>query len=408
MRLYIKLIVLMGAAFVLSTIIIVAILGALQEKYLRPNFAQEFQAVTDELAPVLAGKTAEQAQAEIDRQPLNFRARVVALDEEPELLGYRPGGADFRVMFEPDKRRFALFQQQQGGYFIFALMLTAIVVAITAFMITYPWVRRLKKQEKIVGRIAEGDLNARVDERGKDVLGLLGRRINQMADRISSLLDNQRHLLHAVSHEMRTPVARIGFGIEMIEEAANDDERQRRIAALHDDLDEMDALLDELLTFLRVDSGSEAMEKTSVDMAIMVGELIGKTQRLFPDIVFENKLPPHVQIQASDRYLPRALENLVRNAARHASSRVQVSCRMDGKTVVLEVHDDGKGVPVPDRDKIFDAFTRLDRSRTKKTGDGAGLGLAICERIIRMHGGRTCVDDSPLGRALFVVELSKF
>lgn len=395
----------MGAAFLLSMLIIVVVFGSLHQKYFRPNFAQEFQAVTKELAPMLEGKSASEAQAVIDRQQLNFRARVVAVNEDVELLGYQPPGADYRVVFEPDQSRFAVFEQQQGGYLLLALLMTAPVFGVTAFLITYPLVRRLKKQGETIGRIAAGDLSARVDERGKDALGLLGKRINQMADRIASLVEGQRHLLHAVSHEMRTPVARIGFGIEMIEDAETVDERHKRIAALHDDLGEMDALLDELLMFLRVDTGNQMLEKLPLDIAVTVNGLMEKTRQLFPDIQFSNKLPPKVEVQASEKYLPRALENLIRNAARHAATAVQVSCVMDAQGVTLEVHDDGKGVPLGDRERIFDAFTRLDNSRTRKAGDGAGLGLAIAARIVRLHQGELKVGDSSLGGASFTVRL---
>ena len=369
-RLYIKLILLMGAAYLLSTLMTVVIFSSLHQKYLSPNFAQEFETVVMELNPLLEGKNATEAQAEIDRQQLNFRARVVALGEDVEQLSYRPPSSDFRVVFEPDESRFALFEQKQGGSLLIAL-------------------------------------SARVDEHSKDALGLLGSRINLMADRIATLVDGQRCLLHAVSHEMRTPVARVGFGIEMIESAGSSDERSERIAALHDDLDEMNDLLDELLTFLRVDEAGAKLEKTPQDIAATVQVVIEKTQTLFPSIKIDNKLPPRVELNADGKYLPRALENLIRNAARHASQVVQVSCRIDDAVVVLEIHDDGVGVPEPDRRRIFDAFTRLDGSRTRRAGDGAGLGLAICQRIVRMHTGSIEVGDSPLGGAVFMVSLPR-
>lgn len=408
-RLYLKLILLMGTAYLLSILMTVIIFGSLHQKYLRPNFAQEFEAVVAELGPMLAGMSAAEAQAEIDRQQLTFRARVVELDDDVEQLSFRPSGAAYRVVFEPDEDRFALFERQQGGVSVLALLMTTVVFAVTAFLITYPLVRRLKRQERTIGQIAEGDLSARVDERGKDALGLLGRRINLMADRIARLVDGQRCLLHAVSHEMRTPVARVGFGIEMIESAGSDDERRERIAALHDDLDEMNDLLDELLTFLRVDEAGGRLEKTPQDIAVTVQAVIAKTETLFPKVKIDNKLPPQVEILADARYLPRALENLIRNAARHASAVVQVSCRVDATVVILEIHDDGVGVPEPDRRRIFDAFTRLDGSRTRRAGagDGAGLGLAICERIVRMHAGSIEVSDSPLGGAVFSVCLPR-
>lgn len=406
-RLYFKLILLMATAFLLTALIMAVVFGSLQEKYLRPDFAKEFEAVIEELAPLLEGKNAEQAQQVIDQQRLNYRARVVTLDEENSLLGFRPEGASYRVVFEPDERRFAVFQQQQGGSMLLVLFIMALIFGITAFLVTWPLVRRMRKQEAIIGRIAAGDLSARVEEKGKDALGLLGKRINLMADRIASLLDGQRHLLHAVSHEMRTPVARIGFGIEMIEGAATEQERESRIRALHDDLDEMDQLLDELLTFLRMDAGGETMEKTPLDIAVTVDGLMTKTQMLFPEVEFENKLPPKVEIAGSIKHLPRALDNLVRNAARHASESVRVTCVINESGIALQVHDDGEGIPEADRGKIFDAFTRLDGARTRAKDTGAGLGLAIAERIVRLHGGSIEVGESPLGGAMFTVQLAR-
>ena len=250
----------------------------------------------------------------------------------------------------------------------------------------------------------EGDLDARAPESG-DALGKLGRRINQMTRRIKELLAGQRQLIHAVSHEMRTPTARIGFGLEMLADAENEQERHKRIAAMQDDLGEMDHLLEELLSYLRFDQGEEELSVEPLDVHELLRSLTAKVQPFAPEVILEtHSIPPGAEVVANAHHFPRALENLMRNAVRHAKTTVMIRFARVAAATSLHIDDDGPGIPVTDRERIFEPFVRLDSSRERKTG-GSGLGLAIAHRICTRHHGSLTAGESPAGGARFTITL---
>jgi two-component system OmpR family sensor kinase len=229
----------------------------------------------------------------------------------------------------------------------------------------------------------------------------LAERIDHMADRIEELLVAQKNLLHSVSHELRTPIARLEFALELLDAKANDPALRPRIAAMEGDLRELNALVNELLGMARL--GSElALQPEAVDVA----ELLRATVAA---------LPPGTQalaveqdgelgtIEADPRHLGRALSNLLRNAQKYAAA-IRLSARRDGKELVLAVEDDGPGIPQDERERIFEPFYRLDRSRDRATG-GFGLGLSIVRKAVLLHGGTITVEQSELGGAKFVITL---
>jgi two-component system, OmpR family, sensor kinase ParS len=201
-----------------------------------------------------------------------------------------------------------------------------------------------------------------------------------MADRIQELLANQRQQLQAVSHEMRTPAARIGFALEMLEDARTDEERKRRIDALQDDLGDLDRRLDELLTFLRFDDGENPVHPQTGDVRPSVLAAIEKARRLRGGITIDTdpnewKTPP---VTLHERYFPR----------------VTVRIRASKTHCIIEVQDDGPGIPPEDRERIFEPFIRLDSSRSQISG-GTGLGLAIASRVMKNLGGTISAVDPP-------------
>lgn len=286
-----------------------------------------------------------------------------------------------------------------------AIFLVLFVLWLTAFFLVRPLFKKLRQQEETIARIADGDLNARVPEQSKDAIGRLGSRINLMADRIQGLLENQRELVQAVSHEMRTPTARIGFSLEMLADAKSDEERTRRIASMEEDLNEMDSLLDELLDYLRFDEEAQRMDLSVNQLPILLEHLKAKVTEFRKDVVIELRGEPGAAtVVASNKLLPRVIENLMMNAVRHASSKVEVFCHPSDTGLAIEVHDDGPGVPTEDRERIFEPFIRLDTSRQRGSG-GTGLGLAIARRAVERHKGSLSVGESPLGGAVFTIAL---
>jgi two-component system sensor histidine kinase RstB len=267
--------------------------------------------------------------------------------------------------------------------------------------------RRLKGLEAAATRIAKGNLHVRVPARGADSVGRLAAAFNGMAEHLQQLLAIQRELVRAVSHELRTPVARLRFGLEMLGEAATSEARRKYLEGMDSDIQDLDGLVDEMLTYARLEQGSPELNFQRVDLDGLLDQVIGELSPLRPAIVvsrgicLSSALWDGARVDAEPRYLHRALQNLVTNAMRHARSQVLISYQVGQVRCRIDVEDDGPGVPESAWERIFTPFLRLDDSRTRASG-GHGLGLSIVRRIIYWHGGRALISKSNnLGGACF-------
>ncbi|MBR9754881.1 HAMP domain-containing protein [Cobetia sp. 4B] len=255
---------------------------------------------------------------------------------------------------------------------------------------------RLTRLEKAATRIAGGYLDTRVRIESNDFLGRLGMAFNGMAERVQGLLGAQQDMIRAVSHELRTPVARIRFALQMIEDMVDDDFVQRQIKGADGDIEELDKLIDEILTYARLNNAAGIqLDLGMVDCREIAEQVCETLAPLHPELLLSIE-GEALEVEAEARYLQRALQNLVSNACRHADSRVLVRITSDPQVVRLDVEDDGPGINEEDRKKVFKPFARLDDSRTRASG-GYGLGLSIVQKILHSHGGSVVVDK---GRSL--------
>ena len=290
-----------------------------------------------------------------------------------------------------------------------ALKMEAVRYVIVALALLVPvalWSRShwqgLQKLSRVADEFGAGRLSARARMPRSASIYPLAERIDHMADRIEELLVTQKNLLHSVSHELRTPIARLEFALELLDAKAGDPALRRRIAAMEGDVRELNDLVNELLGMARLDS-EQALRRETVDVA---GLLEGAAAAL----------PPGAQalsvaagqdlgtIEADPRLLGRALSNLLRNAQKYAAASIRLSAAREGGRLLIAVEDDGPGIPEEERDRIFEPFYRLDRSRDRATG-GFGLGLSIARKAVLLHGGSLTVEDSDLGGARFVIAL---
>lgn len=288
---------------------------------------------------------------------------------------------------------------------LLVVTLIAGAIAVLVYLVLSRLHQRLRSIENVVARIARGELEARVRGGNLSIVDRFGEAFNRMADHIQRLVGVQREMIHAVSHELRTPVARIRFGVQMLEDCDDSVARNRQLAGIDSDIQELDELIDEILTYARLEQGGPLLSFQDVNIAQTVDQVVSEQRLTRPGLVIE----PHFQgdverwamTDAEPRYLHRAIQNLVGNATRYAQSQVKVTCHFDENTCRVDVEDDGSGIPEADWDKVFTAFARLDDSRTRKSG-GYGLGLSIVRRILFWHGGQAFVGRSEtLGGARF-------
>jgi two-component system, OmpR family, sensor kinase len=282
--------------------------------------------------------------------------------------------------------------------FVALLIAFAAAVALGSYPVVRRLTLRLEDLQRGVERLGAGDLRFRVDESGQDEAAFLARRLNRAADQIESLVQSQQSLLANASHELRSPLARIRMGIELMVNQPSEALR----AELAQSIGELDALIDEILLASRLQalaSGALQAEREPVDMRALAQQ---EGARLNVAITaLEQGLP--ICVLGDARLLRRLLRNLLENAQRYGGQEVLLELQATGKELSLEVLDRGPGVPLAEREKIFEPFYRS--SQASESAGGVGLGLSLVRSIALQHGGSVQCLAREGGGARFVVSL---
>lgn len=218
---------------------------------------------------------------------------------------------------------------------------------------------------------------------------------------------DQRDLMHAVAHELRSPIARFSFALELLEGENRTSDEIKLIEDMHDSIDELESLIKEILSYSRLSHDEVRIEVEPVELITLFNTAISRLEVIYPKASFHLICDDQsLIIQADYRLVERAALNLLRNAARFCSHHINIEISLLEKEVFVAIEDDGIGIPPGKRERVFEAFTRLDPSRSRDSG-GVGLGLAIVKKIIEKHQGRIRVVDGSLGGARFELFLPR-
>jgi signal transduction histidine kinase len=276
------------------------------------------------------------------------------------------------------------------------------LVAATALLAWHLAGRALRPVESIraeAAAITGSTIHRRVPEPDTgDEVGRLAHTMNAMLDRLEESSMRQRQFVSDASHELRSPVAAIRAQLEVALRRGGGADWPQVARRVLDEDDRLEAAVGELLELARVEEAAPA--PTDVDVDDLVLEEAGRVR----PVPIDTSRVSAGRVTGDPRQLLRLVRNLLDNACGHARSRVAASVATGEGSVWLVVDDDGPGVPVADRERVFDRFTRLDEGRGR-AGGGAGLGLAMVRSIAERHGGTVTIDDAPIGGARFVVRL---
>ncbi|WP_122409855.1 ATP-binding protein [Pseudomonas viridiflava] len=272
----------------------------------------------------------------------------------------------------------------------------------------WPHWRDLQRLKHTAMMLGNGNLAQRTHISPRSNIGELAQVFDKMAQDIGQLLNQQQELLSAVSHELRTPLSRLEFGMALVLTDPLEASTRLRLEQMVGHIRELDALIDELLSYTRLQSPYQQADRQEIPLQAFLDSVLGgflDTQDARPfDLSLQTDTAPE-RFVLDPRLTARALQNLIANAIRYCSGQVRVSLRLQtGEGLYMTVEDDGIGIPESERALIFEPFYRMDRSRDRDTG-GFGLGLAISRRAIECQGGRIQVDSSPLGGARFLIVL---
>ncbi|MEM9495312.1 MAG: HAMP domain-containing sensor histidine kinase [Pseudomonadota bacterium] len=264
-----------------------------------------------------------------------------------------------------------------------AIFLVLLSVLVSTLM--YPFIRgvtgRLERLQKSVEKIGDGSLGARVKIEGRDEVASLARSFNRTADQIERLVESQRLLLAHASHELRTPLSRIRMGIEFLKKEDDPD----RKTSIQNDIEELNSLIEELLTLSRLDAPNTDEELEDVDLLALAAIECAN----YDDCTLHGEHLPLVQ--GNGRLLQHVIRNLLDNAKHHGAPPICVSLEHEQDSVTLSVTDSGAGIPDHLKSDVFEPFRRgPDRQNTP----GHGLGLALVRRIVDLHQGDIEIENT--------------
>lgn len=278
-------------------------------------------------------------------------------------------------------------------YYFLVIGATAILCWLAALIIVSP-VRRIAS---VIALFGQGDLSARVHMRREDEIGQLGRSFNQMAERLQRLIVSERRLLSDISHELRSPLARLKFAVKL---ARTSRDTTTALDRIERDIDRITALVSNIvdLSFAEADPALRSAELVSIGQVI--AEIVRDTA-LEAEVKWSSlELTGSIAhpVLGSRELLRRAIENVVRNAIRYTPehSSVLLSLADDGKEAVITVRDFGPGVPEESLQRIFDPFYRVEEARDTDSG-GSGLGLSIARRALEVHHGTVAASNARPG-----------
>ena len=278
----------------------------------------------------------------------------------------------------------------QGLFRLFAIstILASIACLLLAHYMSKPiWQLRLATQ-----RLATGNLDARVGEKlgtRSDEIGDLVRDFDSMAERIRELLENQKRLLSDVSHELRSPLARLRVALALARRREDQSQRASH-ERIETEVERLDEMIGRILMLSRLEAGEDKLRTTDVDLNELIESVLAdarfEAERTGHSFDFESDA--HLHLPANEELLRSSIENVVRNAMYYTSGDdpIHITLSSDGNRAILRVRDNGPGVPPEALPNLFRAFYRVDDSRVSQTG-GTGLGLAIAQRAIIAHGG---------------------
>ena len=288
---------------------------------------------------------------------------------------------------------------------LLAWAVITLLFGLMALVWARPFWSKLKAICHAAQAFGQGDFSARAQLPQRSALAPLANTFNDMAGRIQQLISSHKELTRAVSHELRTPIARIRFALEMAHAPANKTDQRMFLNEISRDVDELDELVSELLTHARFDREAPGLRRENQLIAPWLMKTVAEVKPALAKVSVVCRIADDAQktrAHIAPRDMARALNNLILNAGKYAEKQIVVSLKAQGDRCLIHVDDDGPGIPVAGRERIFEPFVRLDSSRSKETG-GHGLGLAIVKQIITLHGGSVQVENSPLGGARFTL-----
>lgn len=281
---------------------------------------------------------------------------------------------------------------------IIAIFFSGLICYLLSMYLTQP-LRTLRLAAK---SIARGNLGTRVGHfagHHKDEIDELSDEFNHMAEELEAHIHSKERLLQDISHELRSPLARLQMALEIGRKKTNNTAVQE-FNRMEIECMRLNTLIGEILEYARLEQSTNTVKKSQIHLKTLLFDTIDDANFEFSSAIKRVKAGElhNIQLMADERLIRRAIENILRNALRYspADQQVVVSLYDNTAMAIIEISDQGPGIPENELEKVFDPFYRVDSSREKKTG-GFGLGLAIAQQAVKLHQGKIEATNSQQG-----------
>lgn len=279
---------------------------------------------------------------------------------------------------------------------ILAIILTA---GLFCYALTRYLISPVLKLSEATKKLADGDLSIRIESTRRDELGELARDFDEMAEQIESLIGSQKRLTRDISHELRSPLARLNVALELARQKTNA-ETVPILERIETESKRLNEMISQILTLSRLETRSEKIEKRELNIGKIVEQVVADAdfEAAAKDKSVKILRLENCYLQGNERLLRSAVENVIRNAVRYTKPQtsVEISLIKEGNEAVFTAEDNGEGVPENELKELFKPFYRVAEARDRKTG-GIGLGLAITEQAVHAHNGKISARNTENG-----------
>lgn len=263
------------------------------------------------------------------------------------------------------------------------------------FLWMYPLIKRLLRLRETAKQFGEGALDQRIPTGAMSYITDIEVEFNRMAQRIQTLVEDNKLLGSAVSHDLRTPLARLRFGIEALIATDIPENKIKYEAHISRDIDQMESLVEVLLNYARLEQSMIVLQKRPINLPELISDCVETTGLMGKNISWQppsTEHPESVVVDGDESYLSILINNLLENAIRYSDGQISVSLHQSQRQCQLMIEDDGPGIPAEQQQRLFKPFMRGQNNKAHK---GFGMGLAIVSRIADWHGGQIHMSNSP-------------
>ncbi len=303
-----------------------------------------------------------------------------------------------------------IFKGLTHGFLGWRLLILLLISAATCFWLARSLTSPIRRLRQATRQLASGDLSTRVGDQvtGNNEIAGLAEDFDEMATKIQILVAGQTRLLRDISHELRSPLARLGVALELARQNSSSEAQQKSFARIELEAERMNEMIGQLLTLTRLENTTDKLQRTEFDLYELLARLVQdadyEANNVNKKVTFTG--PDSLTIYGDEVLLARAFENVIRNGIRYTGdgTLVSVELRHEAGRVLVRIADQGPGVPDESLGKLFEPFYRVADARDRQSG-GTGIGLAIAEQAVRLHGGSINAINRSTGGLLVEISL---